>query len=830
MKRILYMIMYAALLCGTAATLRAQQVNTLYFMDNVPTRQYLNPAFQPLSKVYISLPAIGYTSFGLMNNSLALKDVVQYRDGRTMLFLNPQNADGRDNFLRALRGNTMLRTDLQMNLLGFGFRTGDGYWNFSLQARMDGQVSVPRDLFRLALEGTPELYGNRYDLSPLGADVDAYLEAGLGYSHQINDKWTVGGKVKFLYGIANASTLNNSLELTAGMDQWTLRGSGTLNVSSPLLLSVSEESIGYEMPGSVMDWVRPSGLGAGIDLGVTYKPIEALTLSAAVTDLGFIRWQGNPNNVTYSIDYAFDGFVDESTDLSDESWQEGVMDTLANALTNSMNYELGGTNPFTTSTSPKLNVGAEYGLWDYKLSFGVLSRTMLHKRRLYEEVTLAVTGRPANWFNLGVSYSFLNGNFGSMGIGVGLRSGIINWFVTADYVSLSNARLPLGLEGGLSNLAIPVPYKAKGMNFAVGINFVFGNKQDRDRDGVKDKFDLCPDTPRKVLVDEHGCPLDTDGDGVPDYLDQCPGTPSTAKGMVDSIGCPIDTDGDGVFDYEDQCPDTPEAAYGQVGPDGCPLDTDGDGVPDYLDKCPDTPAAAWGKVDEDGCPLDTDGDGVPDYLDRCADTPREARGQVDEYGCPLDADGDGVPDYLDQCPGTPAEVKGLVDSIGCPLDTDGDGVPDYLDYCPRTPGVPANNGCPEVKQEVRSLFQKALQGIQFETGKSTIKRSSYPILDQIVQVMKDNPEYKLEIQGHTDNTGSKERNLEISELRAAAVKAYLVKHGIDTNRITSAGYGDTRPVADNKTAAGRAKNRRVELTVSFEQVSYETVQPDSTAP
>ena len=765
MKRILYIILSAGFLLGSGS-LRAQQVNTLYFMDNVPMRQYLNPAFQPLSNVYISFPAVGYTSFGLMNNSLALKDVVQYRDGRTMLFLNPQNAGGRDNFLRALRGNTMLRTDLQMNLLGFGFRTGDGYWNFSLQGRVDGQVSLPRDLFRLALEGTPEQYGNRYDLSPLGADVDAYLEAGLGYSHQINDKWTVGGKVKFLYGIANASTLNNSLELTAGLDQWTLRGSGTLNVSSPLLLSVSEEAIGYEMPGSVMDWVRPSGLGAGIDLGVTYKPIEALTLSAAVTDLGFIRWQGNPNNVTYSIDYAFDGFVDESTDLSDESWQEGVMDTLANALTNSMNYELGGTNPFVTSTSPKLNVGAEYGLWDYKLSFGVLSRTMLHKSRLYEEVTLAVTGRPANWFNLGVSYSFLNGNFGSMGIGVGLRSGIINWFVTADYVSLSNARLPLGLEGGLSNLAIPVPYKAKGMNFAVGINFVFGNKQDRDRDGVKDKFDLCPDTPRKVLVDEHGCPLDTDGDGVPDYLD----------------------------------------------------------------KCPDTPAAAWGKVDEDGCPLDTDGDGVPDYLDRCADTPREAHGQVDEYGCPLDADGDGVPDYLDQCPGTPAEVKGMVDSIGCPLDTDGDGVPDYLDYCPRTPGVPANNGCPEVKQEVRSLFQKALQGIQFETGKSTIKRSSYPILDQIVQVMKDNPEYKLEIQGHTDNTGSKERNLEISELRAAAVKAYLVKHGIDTNRITSAGYGDTRPVADNKTAAGRAKNRRVELTVSFEQVSYETVQPDSIAP
>ena len=102
MKRILYIILSAGLLLG-GGSLRAQQVNTLYFMDNVPMRQYLNPAFQPLSNVYISFPAVGYTSFGLMNNSLALKDVVQYRDGRTMLFLNPDNTDGRNNFLRALR-------------------------------------------------------------------------------------------------------------------------------------------------------------------------------------------------------------------------------------------------------------------------------------------------------------------------------------------------------------------------------------------------------------------------------------------------------------------------------------------------------------------------------------------------------------------------------------------------------------------------------------------------------------------------------------------------------------------------------------------------------
>jgi len=151
--------------------------------------------------------------------------------------------------------------------------------------------------------------------------------------------------------------------------------------------------------------------------------------------------------------------------------------------------------------------------------------------------------------------------------------------------------------------------------------------------------------------------LDTDGDGVLDKYDQCPNTPKGVK--VDKFGCPIDSDKDGVPDYLDKCPDTPKGV--QVDKDGCPLDSDGDGVPDYLDKCPNTPAGA--KVDKDGCPVDSDGDGVPDDLDKCPDTP--AGVQVDENGCPVDSDGDGVPDYLDKCPDTPAGVR--VDKDGCPV-------------------------------------------------------------------------------------------------------------------------------------------------------------------
>ena len=310
---------------------------------------------------------------------------------------------------------------------------------------------------------------------------------------------------------------------------------------------------------------------------------------------------------------------------------------------------------------------------------------------------------------------------------------------------------------------------------SVGVTFNFGKKKDADADGIADRLDKCPDTPVGVLVDAAGCPLDADGDGVPDYLDKCANTPAGIQ--VDSFGCP--------------------------------LDEDKDGVPDYLDKCSKTPPGV--KVDANGCALDIDNDGVADHLDKCPNTPASI--QVDEYGCPLDEDKDGVPDYLDKCPQTP--VKATVDEFGCTLDTDKDGIPDYLDKCPTVEGTKENDGCPELTKEVKTLFQKALQGIKFDTGKSIIKPVSFPILDAVVKVMVENPTYKLTIGGHTDNVGADEMNMTLSKDRADAVSVYLIGKGISPERISSAGFGETTPVDDNATAAGRTRNRRVELSVEF---------------
>lgn len=212
---------------------------------------------------------------------------------------------------------------------------------------------------------------------------------------------------------------------------------------------------------------------------------------------------------------------------------------------------------------------------------------------------------------------------------------------------------------------------------------------------------------------------------------------------------------------------------------------------------------------------DKDGDGVPNKLDQCPNTP--AGVSVDANGCPLDTDKDGVADYLDKCPGTPSAAKGFVTEDGCPTDKDGDGVFDFEDVCVDVAGVKENKGCPEIKAEVKKVFEKALNGIQFQTGSAKIKSVSNKILNDVVNIMKENPSYKLSINGHTDNVGDPAKNQKLSEDRAAAVKKYLEDKGIESSRLTSAGFGQDQPVETNKTAKGRAKNRRVEFKVVFEK-------------
>jgi OmpA-OmpF porin, OOP family len=271
----------------------------------------------------------------------------------------------------------------------------------------------------------------------------------------------------------------------------------------------------------------------------------------------------------------------------------------------------------------------------------------------------------------------------------------------------------------------------------------------------------------------------------------------------------MDDDHDGVTNDKDRCPDTPQGVA--VDMNGCALDSDGDGIADYLDKCPGTPQGV--AVDMNGCALDADADGVADYLDKCPGTPQGII--VDANGCPYDSDGDGVANYMDQCPETSPGVS--VDTKGCSLDADADGVPDYRDACPDTPAgetVDAK-GCSVPKATQSAMVTETgtwlYEDIKFDSGSSNIKSGSYPVLAEIILVLNQNPNLKVEVQGHTDSAGSLALNNKLSGDRANAVMTYLTDKGVNPDQLSAAGYGPSRPLVSNDTAEGRARNRRVEL-------------------
>lgn len=268
-----------------------------------------------------------------------------------------------------------------------------------------------------------------------------------------------------------------------------------------------------------------------------------------------------------------------------------------------------------------------------------------------------------------------------------------------------------------------------------------------------------------------------------------------------------DSDGDGLLDEVDNCDEQAEDRDNFQDGDGCPdNDNDRDGFIDSQDRCPDSAGT------NGGCPVyDTDADGMNDASDKCPKEAEDKDGFQDNDGCPeTDNDLDGLTDVVDKCPDEAEDKDGFQDNDGCPeFDNDGDGVHDEHDKCPGVPGLPENGGCPKTKEISRGKL--ILSGVTFQAGKAILTSNSYTILDQVLESLIEWPEVKLEIQGHTDNNGNDNANLRLSQLRADEVKNYLVKRGIESSRLRSVGYGEEFPIADNHTADGREKNRRVEL-------------------
>ena len=262
----------------------------------------------------------------------------------------------------------------------------------------------------------------------------------------------------------------------------------------------------------------------------------------------------------------------------------------------------------------------------------------------------------------------------------------------------------------------------------------------------------------------------------------------------------------GLFDRKKPAKKEEPKPVAAPAPEPKVVDTDKDGLPDPVDKCP----KVAGPLDNGGCPdVDTDKDGIIDRLDRC---PSDA-GPTENGGCPdVDGDKDGIVDRLDKCP----MQSGPIENGGCPdVDTDKDGIVDRLDKCPdqaeTVNGYQDDDGCPDEVPAKLKEFTGAIEGIVFANGKTILDKKSFPLLDKAAAVLKEFPTLRLQISGHTDNAGNREKNVQLSQARADAVRTYLIGKGIAADHLTAVGVGPDKPVADNKTAAGKAKNRRVEF-------------------
>ncbi|MDR0385196.1 MAG: DUF5723 family protein [Prevotellaceae bacterium] len=465
-----------------------------------------------------------------------------------------------------------------------------------------------------------------------------------------------------------------------------------------------------------------SKLGFAGDIGVEY---EYRPESLAGNEVAEYRWKAGISLLD------FGGFSSKSANYQNLREGRGIpsgIDNLFDRYGDGRKGEYSMGLPMVLAASVDYQFALPIPLFLNFTPYIALNQNSAHKAYKFTSYNLIPH---AEWKNFGVSIPLQYDQYGKFTAGIGLRAFRHVW---------------IGSNTLFKNLFTDKNYSA---DIHVMVKVPLYASNDRDKDGVPDRKDKCPDVPG--LKKYQGCP-DTDGDGIPDDQDACPNEP------------------------------------GPAATNGCP-DKDGDGIPDKDDRCPEQA----GSKELQGCP-DKDGDGIPDIDDECP----EQAGPKATKGCP-DSDGDGVPDKDDRCP----EKAGPVALKGCP-DSDGDGVPDIDDECPDKAGVASNKGCP-IAQDI--------QNVEFDIDKYNIKPQYQPELDKAVEILSKNPGATVTVAGHTDNTYTRAYNMQLSKRRAESVKNYFVQKNIDAQRISIEYYGYDKPIADNNTIAGRSRNRRSEITI-----------------
>ncbi|HOI27269.1 MAG TPA: DUF5723 family protein [Paludibacteraceae bacterium] len=520
-KRVLYILL--SLLSFGATTVFGQGASTLYFMEKNPLRHNLNPAFQPYdTKFYIGMPGFSSLNFSLGNNCLAFEDVFQGKtiNGKkeTVSFLSKKADNGIDGFLDAMHDNLYIYSDFNLQLINFGFRIKQrSYVTFSLSTKTDVQFNIPKSLAEIIFVGNGDIDATKtYHIDDLAFNALVYSEAAVGYSYNLNDKLNLGAKLKLLLGHSSLHTDFDDLTLTMNKDQWVMSGDGRIDISTPGIKLLKDEDgslkdIEYnEDDVKFADYAKIAGLGVGVDLGATYRLLPELQFSASVIDLGFIRWRDNLHGLKQKTDFTFNGVVYDIKDRDTVDYGKEYEE-----IFNNMYTVENDSDPFTSWLTAKVFLGAEYGVWDNKMSFGLLSKTYIHSALLSEELSLSANFKPWRVFSTSLSYSLLDGCWSNFGWGTNFNLGTLNLYAAID-------NIPVKFAKG-DNFVVPT--QARDISFSMGMNFVFGWTK-------KPKEEKKPEEEMPVSIVEDSIPVDTIAPNTIAAIDTIPAVDTVAIDTV----------------------------------------------------------------------------------------------------------------------------------------------------------------------------------------------------------------------------------------------------------------------------------------------------------
>ena len=458
----------------------AQNSQVLYFM-NLPQNHLLNPALKPTSRIYVGPPALTGINLNITNNFFNFSDVLSEGleiSKSTFAFLDTEF--DRDKFLGKIKDLNYFNPEVSVQLLGFGLTVGEGLNVFlDINDRAEVNLVAPGDFIRLAFLGNEEFIGQTLDLSDMRADFNYYREIGIGASKNITPKLRFGAKAKLLFGITGGTLQNYVLNLTVNSNQTnTLEANMAMDISGPVFFYPESDNkiadIDFDderfdsANGTAKFLTNMKNAGFGLDLGAEYTVNDRIVLSAAITDVGFIKWKSDLSNIEAVGNVELRGL-----DFEDIYKGRATFDDLTESMVDSIKnaFVVAGTKkPFMTKLPVGAVLGGKYILND-KFSIGLLSYSRITSQQIREALTLSANMNIGNKVSASLCYTVCNNNYNNLGIGLGFRASVFQFYFLADRIPLS------WKKAGSGDKSFPLPGNWNTLQTRFGMNLVFGNKE-----------------------------------------------------------------------------------------------------------------------------------------------------------------------------------------------------------------------------------------------------------------------------------------------------------------------------------------------------------------